>query len=277
MKAKFYAAIVVASVIACTGLKAQTNTFPSSGSVGIGTATPDPSAKLDIRSTSKGLLIPRMTQTQRNAIASPANGLFIYQTDNNPGFYYYNGSAWGNASYWKTSNTGTYVYYNKGNVGIGTGNPKAKLHVTGGNNVQLSTGGYAIIGDTNSYNMALDYQVIQSRYNGSASSIWLNYYGGTTYLGPSAALQVTGTATTLSAGNFNIASGTQSIQFANPGTTSNPMIYMFSSGTSNNPRMVIAHSPGFPTWGLQYSDASDQFDFLGAGTSRMSINFLMEM
>jgi hypothetical protein len=36
--------------------------------------------------------------------------------------------------------------------------------------------------------------------------------------------------------------------------------------------MVIAHSPGFPTWGLQYADNGDQFDFLGAGTSRMSIN-----
>jgi hypothetical protein len=36
--------------------------------------------------------------------------------------------------------------------------------------------------------------------------------------------------------------------------------------------MIIAHSPGFPTWGLQYTDAGDQFDFVGAGTSRMSIN-----
>ena len=93
MKAKFYAAIVVASAIACTGLKAQTNTFPASGSVGIGTITPNSSSKLEIKSTTKGLLIPRMTQTQRNAIASPANGLLIYQTDNNPGFYYYNGSV----------------------------------------------------------------------------------------------------------------------------------------------------------------------------------------
>src|SRR5262244_4446708 len=73
---------------------AQTNTFPSTGAAGIGTTTPDASSLLEIKSTSKGLLISRMTQTQRNAIASPATGLLIYQTDKTPGFYYYNGTAW---------------------------------------------------------------------------------------------------------------------------------------------------------------------------------------
>lgn len=74
-------------------LKAQ-NTFPSAGSVGIGTTAPNASSILEIKSISKGLLIPRMSKTQRDAIASPASGLLIYQTTNNPGFYYYNGSAW---------------------------------------------------------------------------------------------------------------------------------------------------------------------------------------
>lgn len=62
--------------------------------VGINTTTPDASSMLDITSNSKGVLIPRMTQTQRLAIASPATGLLIYQTDNTPGFYYYDGSLW---------------------------------------------------------------------------------------------------------------------------------------------------------------------------------------
>lgn len=57
-------------------------------------ATPNASAILDVSSTDKGLLAPRMTQTQRNAITTPATGLLIYQTDNTPGFYYYNGSGW---------------------------------------------------------------------------------------------------------------------------------------------------------------------------------------
>jgi hypothetical protein len=73
---------------------AQTNTFPSSGSVGIGTTTPNASSLLEIKSTKKGVLMPRMTLTQRNAIATPAKGLLIYQTNNNPGFYYYTGTAW---------------------------------------------------------------------------------------------------------------------------------------------------------------------------------------
>ena len=62
--------------------------------VGIGTTTPDASSALDITSTTKGLLIPRMTAAQRDAISSPAIGLMIYQTDGTVGFYYYNGSSW---------------------------------------------------------------------------------------------------------------------------------------------------------------------------------------
>ena len=62
--------------------------------VGINTETPDASAALDITSTTGGLLVPRMTETQRDAISSPATGLMIYQTDGTVGFYYYNGSSW---------------------------------------------------------------------------------------------------------------------------------------------------------------------------------------
>jgi len=62
--------------------------------VGIGTNTPDPSSALDITSTSRGMLIPRLDEAQRNLIASPAVGLLIYQTDNNPGFYFFNGTSW---------------------------------------------------------------------------------------------------------------------------------------------------------------------------------------
>ena len=60
--------------------------------VGIGTASPDASAQLDITATNKGLLIPRVIFSNRPA--TPATGLLIYQTDNTPGYYYYNGTAW---------------------------------------------------------------------------------------------------------------------------------------------------------------------------------------
>ncbi|MBS1754375.1 MAG: tail fiber domain-containing protein [Ferruginibacter sp.] len=65
-----------------------------SQNVGIGTTTPDASAQLDISSTTSGLLAPRMTKAQRDAIATPATGLLIYQTNNTAGFYYYDGSTW---------------------------------------------------------------------------------------------------------------------------------------------------------------------------------------
>lgn len=56
-------------------------------------ADPDLSAILDIKSITKGLLIPRMTVAQRNAISTPATGLIIYQTDGVPGFYFFD-SSW---------------------------------------------------------------------------------------------------------------------------------------------------------------------------------------
>lgn len=71
-----------------------TNKFPKNGSAGIGTTAPNNSAILEMVSTIKGVLVPRMTQLQRDAIASPATGLLIYQTDIIAGFYYYSGTAW---------------------------------------------------------------------------------------------------------------------------------------------------------------------------------------
>lgn len=76
--------------------------------VGIGIATPDASAQLHISATNKGLLIPRMTEANRPA--SPATGLMIYQTNNTPGYYYFDGSAWkmvGGGNWSLSGNSGT--------------------------------------------------------------------------------------------------------------------------------------------------------------------------
>lgn len=62
--------------------------------VGIGTVTPNASAQLDVTSTTKGFLPPRMTSAQRAAIASPTTGLLVYQANEVSGLYYYTGSAW---------------------------------------------------------------------------------------------------------------------------------------------------------------------------------------
>jgi len=66
---------------------------------------PDNSAMLDVSSTGKGLLIPRMTELQRTNIASPVKGLIVYQNDGTEGFYYFTGTQWtrlANGSYTET-------------------------------------------------------------------------------------------------------------------------------------------------------------------------------
>ena len=88
---------------------------------------------------------------------------------------------------------------------------------------------------------------------------------------PGSLLEIKGGDETLG-GNLYFTSGTQSIQFAAPGTTPQAMMNMFPSGTQNPDRMVIAHSSSYQDWGLRYRDTTDQFDFVGSGTSRLAIN-----
>lgn len=90
------------------------------------------SSVLDVKSTAKGFLAPRMTTAQRIAIASPAEGLLVYQTDGIKGFYFYTASSWtmlaaGTGSQWLSS--GNNIYYSTGNVGIGITNPTLPLSV----------------------------------------------------------------------------------------------------------------------------------------------------
>ena len=72
--------------------------FTTFAQVGIGTTIPNASAALDITSTTSGLLPPRMTQVQRNAIATPAAGLIVYCTNcgANGELQFYNGTSWVN-------------------------------------------------------------------------------------------------------------------------------------------------------------------------------------
>ena len=96
---------------------------------------PNASAILDIKSITKGLLIPRMTTVQRTAIAAPAKGLIVFDITTN-GLWFHNGTAWnvlssGSATnYWSAA--GSDIYNNNaGNVGIGTTTPLGKLHIAG--------------------------------------------------------------------------------------------------------------------------------------------------
>jgi len=83
-----------------TFLAAVLVTAATYSQVGIGTTNPDGSAALDITSTTKGLLIPRMTNVQRQAISNPVAGLMVYVTDFVGGrFMFYDGTEWGTLSF----------------------------------------------------------------------------------------------------------------------------------------------------------------------------------
>ena len=135
--------------------------YPTSltDNVGIGTTAPDASAALDIVSSSKGALLPRLTQAQVAAIASPATGLLVFQTDATPGFYYNAGTpaapGWQPLGASTGDNLGNHTATTNlvlndnwlsnapgnangirldgsGNVGIGTASPTQALDVNGG-------------------------------------------------------------------------------------------------------------------------------------------------
>jgi hypothetical protein len=110
--------------------------------VGIGTSSPNASAVLDITSSTKGVLIPRMTEDRRNAISNPAQGLLIYQTDGAVGFYV-NKSTLPNIPNWSPlSEGGSFWSYqfnstsnitnnNTGNIGIGVSVPAYLMDING--------------------------------------------------------------------------------------------------------------------------------------------------
>lgn len=102
--------------------------------IGLGITTPHPNAYFQVNSTSKGVLLPRMSAAQRIAIApaASANGLLVFDTDSSS-YFFWTGSLWqkmgaSGTNYW--TKTGNDLYNNNtGLVGIGTNNPQARLHV----------------------------------------------------------------------------------------------------------------------------------------------------
>ena len=162
-------------------------------SVGIGNGNyaPDASAVLDIKSTTSGLLMPRMTKSERDLISSgsPATGLMIYQTDNTPGFYHYDGSAWvanssthtpvmGIGDLTDAKSIGTSYFFGT-NAGLAAGNGSENTAIgyytlsgvgTGSYNTALGAGAGTSI-DDGSYNILIGYDAETS---GSSANNELN-------------------------------------------------------------------------------------------------------
>lgn len=135
--------------------------------VGIGTTTPNPKSALDLSALKKGLLLPRLTFSERNALglSQSEEGMLIYQTDGLRGFYHYDGANWispipngsinGHTLRWDgTKWSATTNLFNTGSaVGIGTQAPANQLHIhsnsaittriqlTAGSNMGFATNG----------------------------------------------------------------------------------------------------------------------------------------
>jgi hypothetical protein len=201
-------------IIILTGTKqttiAQSNTFPLTGNVGIGTLSPTTS--LQVVGASRFGSTTNYTQVDASGnltfsgsssykvgnnkyafqfAAIPNYGLFFNSSDRHyefrnslaaPVFYIHADSGQGIFSGGVTvgssslpPSNGLYV---SGKVGIGTRTPDAKLHVTGGSEVTLGDGGTIVAGPIASKNLAIDRDEIQARDNGAANTLHLNQHGG---------------------------------------------------------------------------------------------------
>ncbi len=134
-------------------------------------STADQSAMLDISSTTSGLLIPRMTASQRDIISSPATGLLVYVT-NDSTFYQYSGHGWEKLNKWVVSGSKMYVDTTY-SVGIGTTNPAGKFEVatldyTGTYGANVCSGGSSTASE--SYTG----QPVTNAFDGNTGTYWSN-------------------------------------------------------------------------------------------------------
>ncbi len=205
--------------------------LPIFAQVGIGTTSPDASSALDITATDKGFLMPRMTTVQKDAIATPATGLQVYDTDTKS-VWTYDGAAWkegvGGAGKFVDGATPDIAYY-ENRVGIGQDNFSAvhKLWVQG----DKTTGGP---------NTATK---IVANYNGTGVST--STYGLATEANNTSSGTVTSAAGTLSA-TTNNAAGT----IANAFGSWNYIINNGNIGNGYGSYGVIYNQNGTITYGL---------------------------
>jgi hypothetical protein len=95
--------------------------------VGIGTSAPHTSAMLDVRSSDKGLLIPRMRSSQRQSVINPANGLMIYDTSTSS-IWFYQKNQWQELGYGTNSADSSFIFgQQSGTLAAYNGDPSGNL------------------------------------------------------------------------------------------------------------------------------------------------------
>jgi hypothetical protein len=237
------------------------------GGVGIGTTAPNPAAALDVSSTTKGLLLPRLSLAQRQAlgsgsIAAPVAGLVIYQTDNTPGLYAYDGAGWVRLGADNLGNhTATQALNLQGNALTGSG-------VSIGSAVGLGVradGGLNIGQNTGGNNLFIGYQAGQATVPNTTAGLgtenqfsgYQSGYANTSGIQNQFGGYQSGYSNTL--GSYNLFTGLQS-GYGNT-TGSNNVFSGYQSGSlnttgSNNVfggyRSGIANTTGSNNWAFGY-------------------------
>ncbi len=232
-------------------------------------STANTSAILDVKSTTKGLLIPRLTQTQRNAVTTPATGLLIYQTDNTPGYYFYNGSAWtsltasGAGVGWASNGANIYAS-NSGNVGIDITTPSNKFQIGSVGSSGYSGNQFAIGNDTNALGLNQGSSFAQFSSNTNIALVPKNGSGnlGINVTNPLNTLQIGSVGTTGYSGyHIAIGNGTEALGiYQRAGSFANAELY----STSN---MILMPKSGSGYLGINTTTPSNKLQIGNIATS----------
>lgn len=227
------------------------------------------SAILDMTSTTKGVLIPRMTSANRTAILSPATGLLVYDTNLN-GFMFYNGTDWtsiggGGASEWSVNGVDIFNN-NSGNVGIGTNVPAARLAVDSSIMVDQANSNQGLL-DKSSLYFGSDKKVgiVRSFLTGSSGRNGLGFFTNNTRrmtidstgqvgigtINPLQTLHVNGAS--YFGGNLGIGSVTPSYAFENI-FGYNYMYYSLAIGSTVSPGSTYLLDVGTGGSGARFRD-----------------------
>lgn len=205
--------------------------------IGIGTIAPNTSSILDITSTNKGFLVPRMNTTQRTGIMNPARGLLVFDTDTGD-FWLYSGSTWlivtSRVPIPGVANTaylgGTLQSNTTGNYNTAYGAAALSSNTIGSGSTAV---GYLALGDNigaGAYNTAVGYRALRltssSQYNtaigynaGSGGNSSFDYGYNNVFVGANTEANSNGCYNVIAIGNSTL-STTNVARFGNSATTS---------------------------------------------------------
>jgi hypothetical protein len=229
--------------------------FAQKDNVGIGTTKPDQSAILDLSSTNKGLLMPRVTLQQRSSILNPANGLIVYQTDMLSGFYYFDGKGWQAVGANTAQNSVADDPTNWSKTGnlisatdfIGTTNGQSlTFKVANEKAGQISTNGSAFLGQYSGY------------VNTGANNVGIGSYTlfqnnsglGNVAIGSGSMLNTT----TGSSGNYNVGLGFQALKNNRGNDNIGIGTFALTDNTTGNSNVAVGPYAG-------YKNQTGEFNF----------------